>query len=94
MSGFSGGLLSWIIITVAIMAVLCFFISLLVRRFLRGPTLVLLTVPLATVLMLTGMAAGMAKSDFTFGVVLPYLICAAAIVLVWLVGLKARTNKG
>jgi hypothetical protein len=88
-----GGLLGWILIMVTIMAMLSFVVSLLVRKFLRGLPLVLVTVSLATGLMLTGVAAGMAKSDFTFGVVLPFLMCAAAIASVWLLWMKQGAAK-
>lgn len=94
MSGISGGWLTWILINGLPMAALSFLISLVARHFLTGAKLVLVSVSLALLLVLGGLAAGMAKSDFRLAVVLPYALLALAIAAAWLLGMKVRARKG
>jgi len=93
-SGLTGGWLAWIVLTVSIMAILTLIISLALRKFLNGAKLVAVTVVLMTCVTLLMLASGRAESDFTYGVVVPYLICSAAIASAWLLSLKVRANHG
>lgn len=93
MIGVAGGWLTWISITGLAMAALCFLFSLATRRFLSGAMLVLVTTSLTLLVILIGGAAGMARSDFGLGFVLPYAILALAIAGAWLLGMKARSRS-
>lgn len=75
------------------MAGLCFLISLGTRRFLSGAALVLVTTSIALILVLMGLASGMAQSDFKLGVVIPYALLAICIAAAWLLILRARAHR-
>lgn len=92
-SGVAGGWLVWVLTTGLVMAGLCFLISLATRRFFSGAVLVLVTVSPAFLIVLLGLAAGMAQSDFKLGIVLPYALLAMAIATAWLLGMKARAHR-
>lgn len=94
MNGIAGGLLTWGFVTGPIMIALCFLISLITRHFLTGGTLVLVTTSLTLLVALIGVAVGMAWTDFTLEVVLPYAVLAIVIGAVWLLGMKARAHSG
>lgn len=91
MIGVASSWLTWISITGLAMAALCFLISLATRCFLSGAMLVLVTMSLTLLITLMGGAAGMARSDFGLGVVLPYAILALANAGAGLLGMKARS---
>lgn len=93
MSGVSLGIVSFAIITVLSMGVLCFLLSLITRQFLRGPMLVGVTVLLALLITVLLAAAGMAKSDFSVSFILPYGFCGAVVALSWLLGMKGHKSN-
>ncbi len=92
-AGVAGGWLMWVLMTGLLIAGLSFLISLATRRFLSGAVLVLVTTSLALLLVLLGLASGMAQSDFKLGVVLPYVVLSIAIAAAWLLFIKARTDR-
>lgn len=94
MSGVGGGWINWVALTGLMMSALCFLIFLVVRHFVSGVMLVLITTSLAFLLILLGVASGMARSDFGLEIVLPYALLALAIAGAWLVVMKARGRKG
>lgn len=93
MAGVGGGWLAWFLMTGLAMAGLCFLISLGTRRFLSGAALVLVTTSIALILVLMGLASGMAQSDFKLGVVIPYALLAICIAAAWLLILRARAHR-
>lgn len=93
MSGVGGGWLTWIAVNGLIVAALCFLISLAVRHFVSGVMLVLITTSLAFLLVLLGVASGMARSDFGLEIVVPYALLALAIAGAWLLGMKVRARN-
>jgi len=93
-TGFDGGLLIWTFVNGLILSTLCLLLSLATRHFLKGPTLVLVTMSLALLLTLTGAAVGMAKSDFTLQVVFPYVLLATALAAAWILWMKAHLRIG
>ena len=92
MSGLSGNLVIALAIYTLIVAGLSALINLATRRFLRGVVLVIVTVCLAVAVTLIGFASGMAKSDFTFPVALPFLVSGAIVALIWVAALKRKVS--
>lgn len=93
LSGFVGGWLVWVLTTSLVIAGLCILISLATRQFFSGAALVLVTMSLAFLIVLLGVAAGMAQSDFRLEIVVPYALLAMAIAAAWLLGMKARAHR-
>ena len=93
LSGFAGGWLVWVLTTSLVMAGLSFLISLATRQFFSSTALVLVTMSLAFLIVLLGLAAGMAQSDFRLRIVAPYALLAMAIAAAWLLGMKARAHR-
>lgn len=94
MSGIAGGWLIWTLLTGLVMIALCFLISLATRHFLAGAKMVVVTVFLALLLILAGVGAGIARSDFGPQIVLPYALLAIGIAAAWLIIIKARPQNG
>lgn len=92
MAGIGDGWPVWVLTTGLVTTGLCFLISLVTRRFLSGAALVLVTTSLAFLLVLLGLASGMAQSDFKLGIVLPYAVLAFAVAAAWLFILRARAR--
>ena len=94
MIGSAGGWLTWALFNGSVGAIFLFFISLITRRFLRGTALVAVTTLLVLPLVLVGLGAGMAESDFTLAVVLPHVLLLFVMAALWLVLIKTKGRKG
>ena len=93
MAGVGGAWLEWLLIYGLAMAGLCFLISLGTRRFLSGAVLVLVTTSLAFLIVLLGLASGMAQSDFKPRIVIPHALLAIVVAAGWLLLMKARAHR-
>lgn len=93
MAGAGGGWPLWVLTTGLVMTGLCLLISLATRRFFSGAVLVFVTTTLAFLLVLLGLASGMAQSDFKLGVVLPYALLAFVVAAAWLLIMRARAYR-
>ena len=93
MSGFSasGSVLALLYYALPLAAV-CLLVGLVMRRLFSGLSLVVVTVVIAEAITILAFASGMAKSDFTFTLVSPFLLVGALIAVAWAsaLALKAR----
>ena len=83
MSGFGGASLIALVVYLFVLAGVCALTSFVTRKIFKGFALVFVTVLLAVAVTLVGFASGMAKSDFTLWVALPFLLGGLLIAAVW-----------
>lgn len=90
MSGLSGDFVIAFTVYAFVVAGLSALIALATRRFLKGIVLVTVTVCLAVAVTIIGFVSGMAKSDFTFSLTLPFLASGVIVALIWAVAFKPK----
>ena len=83
MSGFGGGFLFAFLFYTLVVTGVCALLSLVTRKIFEGFALVSVTVLLAVAVTLVGFVSGMAKSDFTLWLTLPFLLAGLLIATVW-----------
>ena len=93
MSGFGGDMLIGFFVYFLILAVVCGFIGLVTRIFLKGLPLVFTTVCLAVAVTLAGFTSGMAKDDFTLWHTVPFLLGGAIVAVGWALILKRKVPR-